>query len=1069
MEKGIYEKVVSKKIAEALKNPELITVVEGMDADEAARYLSEYLQKLIQLYLKDMSDGDEKDDRLHNEVQFANQIVRLMCDSDIGQEDEVDEPGRLLTEVLPIKNSAAAAKSHMHIVRPETSISRPFLFTNSRKDPLIASELRKEAASADRIDLLVSFIRWSGFTILRPVLREFTEGGGKLRVITTTYMGATEARAVEELSLLPNTCVKLSYNVKETRLHAKAYIFHRRSGYSTAYIGSSNLSHAAICEGMEWNVKVTQQASPEIIQKIGATFETYWNMKEFIPFQGTDEENDRLREELARASGRKYKSKSTKYTFEIRPYTYQQEILDELEAERTIHNQYRNLIVAATGTGKTAIAAFDYARLQESRRPKPTRLLFVAHRKEILDQSIAAFRQVLRDPYFGELCVGGNVPEHVEHLFMSIQTFQTRHFWEHMDADYYDMVIVDEFHHAAAPSYQTLLEYFKPSILLGLTATPERMDGASILPYFNNHISAEIRLPDAIEKRLLCPFHYFVAEDPVNLSDVEWVGNHYDTNVLEMRYALNAQSARRRADAIGRTIRHYIASIDGIKGIGFCVSKAHAHFMADYMNEKGVASVALDADSPSNVRNTAQIRLESGSIHFIFVVDIYNEGVDIPSVNTVLFLRPTNSLTVFIQQLGRGLRLCQGKDMLTVLDFIGRQNRKFDFVSKIRALLSGRGLSVKEEVQKGFPHVPKGCYIEMEPVAQECVLENIRAHFSQRRHSVYIEQINDMYGVSHVEPRLRDFLTARSMQPEEFYDGKTLYTALLREARAARGDYTAESAAPYDAGLEAKLTKAMPRITDIDSAGWLRYIAGALESGKAQGFVPAEAPETGGSFQLDLYSQYLRMWQYTIWQTEYDKAGFDTPGKAFTCIKGEYHTELLDLINILFDRIMMNTVKSRLAYPCALDVHATYNRDQIFAALGVNNPISIREGVHYIRDKKTDVFLVTLNKSEKEFSDTTRYEDYSINESLFHWQSQSTTSDVSKTGRRYITQNQTGGNVLIFVRAAKKKGSKTLPYTFLGTAHYVSHEGSRPISIIYHLDEPIPARFMTLTDSSGVL
>ena len=585
--------------------------------------------------------------------------------------------------------------------------------------------------------------------------------------------------------------------------------------------------NAALTSGLEWNTKVTKRDLPETIDKIAATFEYYWNDREF-EYYAEDQ-----KERLARAlKAEKYfdTNNADVYTMDINPYSYQQEILDKLEAERTVRGYTRNLVVAATGTGKTVISALDYKRFRKQNPDKPCRLLFVAHREEILKQSLYTFRAVLKDANFGELFVGNYKPESIDNLFLSIQTFNSQSFTEKTSPDFYDYIIVDEFHHAAAPTYQKLLSYYQPRILLGLTATPERMDGKSILPYFNNRIAAEIRLPEAIDRKLLCPFQYFGVTDTVDLDALKWSAGGYQKSELEHVYTFSGAVADRRADHVVTALLKYVTDIDEVKGLGFCVTVDHAEFMCRYFNDHNIPSMCLTGQSSDEERAAAKRRLVSGEVRFIFVVDIYNEGVDIPEVNTVLFLRPTESLTIFLQQLGRGLRLAEGKECLTVLDFID------------------------------------------EPV--------------------------------------------------------------------------------------------------------------------------------------DL--------------------GFD----------------------------------------CPLDLHCTYTRDQLLVALDFMKPSTVREGVKWLPEKNIDVFFVTLNKADKDYSPTTMYNDYSINESLFHWQSQSTTAENSPTGQRYIHHKERGSKVLLFVREFKadRMTGGAEAYTYLGTANYVKHEGSRPMNITWQLDRPIPAKFLKKTN-----
>jgi superfamily II DNA or RNA helicase/HKD family nuclease len=598
------------------------------------------------------------------------------------------------------------------------------LFTGSALEPSLIQELKAEILSADRIDILVSFIKWSGIRLLMNELKQFCERGGRLRVITTAYTGATDVKAIDFLSSLPDAEVRISYDTAHTRLHAKAYYFERDSGFSTAYVGSSNISNPAITSGLEWNVKLTEKDSKPLIRKIQASFGSYWNDPEFLGYT----EKDRAGfEEAVRKERRGSAGEGMPYFFDITPFPFQKEILERLLAERTIHNRYKNLVVAATGTGKTVISAFDFRRFRET-NPR-ARLLFVAHREEILRQSLATFRGILRDQNFGDTSIAGKIPSQIDHVFMSIQTFNSSGFSDRTPPDYYDFIIVDEFHHAAAASYQHLLSYYKPKILLGLTATPERMDNLDILSWFDGRIAAEIRLTEAIGRNLLAPFHYFGVADSVDLDDVEWSRGRYNQGVLSKRYTGNDT----RAGLIADSLRKYVTEIDEIIGLGFCVSIEHANYMATIFTRIGIPSVSLSSETGNDDRKSVLKRLRSKEIRFIFVVDLYNEGVDIPEVNTILFLRPTESMTVFLQQLGRGLRLCPGKECLTVLDFVGRQNANYHFDAKYRVLLADAHVPLTQQIRENTFSLPRGCFITLEKVARETVLAHIEQALGRRK------------------------------------------------------------------------------------------------------------------------------------------------------------------------------------------------------------------------------------------------------------------------------------------------------------------------------------------------
>lgn len=1042
MKTGLYEKPINKKLNKALAEltDNFNVEKEQIDSEEAAGILSKYVKKVVERSLNNISKSD---DDLAKQIELANKIIGAIKENTsegIADDLEIAEDKQLLS-VTDKTNTIQAINDKVKVIRPVTSIAQSSLFTGAVHEPQMFSELKKEIFSCNCIDMLVSFIKWSGLRLLMEALTEFTNNGGKLRIITTSYMGATDIKAISELAKLKNTEIKVSYDTKRTRLHAKAYIFYRETGFTTAYIGSSNLSNVAISSGLEWNIKITRQDQPEVLQKVAATFDSYWSSNEFEVYDDT--QKPRLAKALQLE--KTHTEDNSFFAVDINPYPYQQEILDKLEAERTIRNNYKNLIVAATGTGKTIISALDYKR-QCSRNNKP-KLLFVAHRKEILEQSIKTFRMVLRDANFGDLFVGDTSPQGFEHLFVSVQTFNAKSLEKHLTPDFYDYIIIDEVHHAPAETYKNILGHFTPKFLLGLTATPERMDGKSIMPYFNNKITAEIRLPEAIERKLLCPFQYFGVTDNIDLSNLRWERGGYNREELSKIYTRQDAETITRASLIVQAVDKYVTDINEVKGLGFCVSKEHARFMADYFNKFNIPSLCLTGDSPKEERDSAKLKLTNGDLRFIFVVDLYNEGVDIVDVNTILFLRPTESLTIFLQQLGRGLRLADGKECLTVLDFIGQANKKYDFESKFKALLSNTDRNISNEIKTGFISAPKGCYIQLEKKAQEYVLENIRTGFDRR--DGLIARIASFTEDTGKPLTLTNFVEHYELNLQAIYKKGCSFARLCVMA-GKREDFSEE--------LESdKFTKALARVALIDSRHWIEFILNSfanLENLKPENLSLLE-------------KRMLRMLQFTIWQKDYQDCGFSDELEGLHKIKSckVLYDELIEVLKYSYNKIDFIDKAPMLDFDCPLNVYCNYSRDQIFAALDVNNPLSIREGVKFIADKKLDVLLNTLNKSSKQYSPTTMYNDYSINEWLFHWQSQSTTSAESPTGQRYINHKKLGSKVLLFVRENKKDMyGNAETYTFLGTVNYVRHDGSNPMNIIWKLDNPIPAKFLKKTN-----
>ena len=1042
LKNGLYEEVINKGLGEELDGSQDKLIKSApIDKAEAAKILSKYITQVVERGLDNIVDngGD-----IQSQIELANKIVSTIK-TETRESDfdslSVDKRAEQLLALLDKTNSIYGINERAEIVRPVTSIAQSSLFTGAVHEPQMGTELKKEIASCDRIDFLVSFIKWSGLRIIYEDLKTFTANGGKLRILTTSYMGATDIKSIEMLSQLPNTEIKVSYDTKRTRLHAKTYIFYRNTGFTTAYVGSSNLSNAAMTSGCEWNVKATAQDLPDTIKKICATFESYWNSDEFELY--TSEQHDKLRDAIIRERGVD-NGPDAAYFFDVTPYPYQQEILDKIQAERQIRGNFKNLIVAATGTGKTVISAFDYKNFCKE-LDRPANLLFVAHREEILKQSIATFRGILKDNNFGDLFVGNEKPASLNNLFVSIQTFNSRALTNVTTPDFYDYIIVDEFHHAAAHSYQELLTYYKPKVLLGLTATPERMDGKSILEYFNNRITAEIRLPEAIDRKLLCPFQYFGVTDEVDLSDLKWERGGYNRKELSNVYTISQAVACRRANLIIQSIVKYVTDINEVKGLGFCVSKEHAKFMSDYFNSKNIPSMYLVSETSDEERNSAKKRLVEGYVRFIFVVDIYNEGVDIPEVNTVLFLRPTESLTIFLQQLGRGLRLCEGKDCLTVLDFIGQANKNYNFESKFAALLDNTSRGVISELDNGFVSAPKGCYIQLEKLAKEYILNNIKASFGAT--AGLISKLSCFEEASGLPLNLANFVEYNHLDIRTIYAHENSFSRLCVRA-GVRDNFTEDG--------EEIITKALARICAINSRRWLKFLLNTL---------PSIETRTATDFD-DCQKRMLRMFEFTIWPNTDSEDNIPRTIEKLASLKNSpvMFSEMLELMQYSFDKIDFVDEPVDLGFDCPLDLHCNYTRDQIFVALDYLKPSVVRQGVKWLPEKKLDVFINTLNKAEKDYSPTTMYNDYSINELLFHWQSQSTTSDTSPTGQRYIHHAQTGSKVLLFVREYESDIAGTAPFTFLGLADYKSHEGSKPMSIVWQLRAPIPAKFIKKTN-----
>ena len=1039
MKSGLYEEVLNQILGRAVTGlaPNLVHT-EALDDGESHDVLSEYLQHRI----SDALAGLKGQKRLEKQIALCNEIIRLLYASSGDHNDQtILSTGRRLLSVIEPEQAQAS-----HPERPDTPLSHACLLTGTRLDPSLVSQLKKEILTASKIDILCSFIKWTGIRILQDELKAFTQKpGAQLRIITTSYLGATDLKAIDFLQSLQNTDLRVSYDTRRTRLHAKAYVFHRDTNFSTAYIGSSNLSQPALTDGLEWNVKISQYESPHLWEKVTAAFETYWNDGEFAPY--SEKERPRLLNALESERGDHTPDRLI-VNFDLNPYAFQQEILDQLEAERLVQERTWNLVVSATGTGKTIIAAFDYKRYCQNQTGERPRLLFIAHRKEILEQSIATFRAVLRDQNFGDLLVGHYEPEQLEHLFVSIQSYNSKKLSLQLPPDYYDYVVIDEFHHAAAKSYDRLLRYIQPKVLLGLTATPERADGINVLKYFGGHISAEIRLPDAVNRKLLCPFQYFGITDPVSLNDLTWQRGGYSSDELDKKYTGNDL----RTTLVIEKVKEILLNVRQARGLGFCVSVAHAQYMAEQFSVVGIPAEALSAESDTYTRETVQSRLRKREINFIFTVDLYNEGVDIPEVDTVLFLRPTESLTVFLQQLGRGLRHYDRKDYLTVLDFIGNAHRNYRWDVRYRALVDDPSRSIADQVEQGFPHLPAGCSIQLERIAKQHILGNIRQNL-QRTKTYLIQEIAELFSRLSRIPTLSEFLEFYRLSPDDIYRRKVSWSRLCVEAGVC---------AKFDDPDEERLTKGLRRIQHISSVSQIHYLMQLLDLGQT----PTDLPIMDENEERMLLMAHFCLWGQ-MWKP-------DSIVESLTRLKANptLYKELIELLSFRLSKVDAVPPAVELPFISPLELHAQYTRDEILAALGhwtLQSQPDMREGVLHLPDKKADLFLVTLNKTESDYSPTTMYEDYAISDNLFHWQSQSTTRAESPTGRRYIEHQKRGHTILLCVREHKTVNSLSAPYYFLGPADYKSHTGSRPINIIWKLRHPMPAKLLRKTARLAVM
>lgn len=1033
---GLYDLLVTEGVASRLdlNRSDVFALNSG-----AAQLLTDALTRQLAAILDDVTDDDAG--KAHRQLELVNALLillreRLTADSQPAASAEiidlVSSPLRVLKAVQREGHFAGA---------PEIGLAAPWLFTAGKGSPSLLQEIRRELSSADQVDILVSFITVSGVRKLQDVLQQITaksassEGATRLRILTTTYTGATEARALDELARLPGTEVRVSLDGRRTRLHAKAWMFHRKTGFGSAYVGSANLSGAALTGGLEWTVKLTQRSQESLFARAGAHFETLWADNEF---QRYDPDNVEHRQALDAALGRESfggESASIVRFFDLQPKTYQQEMLEQLSAERA-HGRWRNLVVAATGTGKTVVAAFDYKNTCRLEGGHP-RLLFVAHREEILRQALRTYREVLRDPEFGDLLTGGLSPERHDHLFATIDSVTSRSLVSVAGADYWHTVVIDECHRVAADRFDAFAKAVQPHVLLGLTATPERSDGQPIAHYFNSRPdgspAVELRLWHALDLQLLAPFEYYGCDDATDFSEVPWdkpgereaVDNLVTGNDVRAKLVI---SEWRRLASDARQSRALV----------FCVSVAHAEFMTDWLNRAGLPAACVVGTTPADERRGAPQRLLKGELCALVTVDLFNEGIDLPLVDTLLLLRPTQSPVLFQQQIGRGLRLSPGKESCLVLDFVGQHRNEFRFDRLLSGLTGLSRRELVEGVEKGFGSLPPGCHIHLQKQTREQVLQGLRALTTQnwRRLRIELQSYAALRGRTSV--RLADFLRDQALELEDVYrtstgQGRSGWTALRRDA----GLIVAQPGPE-----EEYFSRRFGDLLHVDDS---RRIDSMKRLGTGNGDPSPSDTMSARSIQMLAYQIDGRHEQVAGPEAFVQRLARNPA----VCGELAELSELLQARTNLIDTPVPGLEDTPLC------LHSAYGAREVLTAVGwltATRRVPFQAGVLPLPNRKIELLFVTLDKSQG-YHDRISYHDYAISSERFHWQTQNSAGPDTPGGRRYLESPDNKWQFQMFVRA--RKGDA---YRACGRVLLESAEGDRPMSIVWKLETPLPAR-----------
>lgn len=1040
MRQGIYERLVREGEEAEISRLEAEGRAWVDGVPESARrdlLLDDLAARVPELLDVVASSTADKSEQARNELRLIAQMLRAARES-------TTEHSPAPLPAADLRLLRAVHEPQIRPVLPRTGLKRPWLFTSGKSEPSLYSELRAELETAERLDLLVSFIKKAGVRKLEDVFERVTatDASGtprlRVRILTTTYMGATDRSALDQLARFPGVHVRVSLDGRRERLHAKAWIFERPHGFGTAFVGSANLSKSALIDGIEWTLKISQSRDASLFDSAKANFETLWNDPEFAPYDPDNADHkaalDRALEE--QRGGPAGNVIAIRTWFDLQPKPFQQVILDRLAHERE-HGRTRNLLMAATGTGKTVVSAFDYKRMCAERGGKP-KLLFIAHQRQILEQARATFRQVLRDPNFGELLDGQANPSGYEHVFAMIQTLNSRDLVQQLGAGYWQMVIVDEAHHLPAASFQAVVRSLRPTVLLGLTATPERLDGQPLSEFFDSRPDGSpaysLRIWDALDQQLLCPFEYYATADDVDFGGVDW------GKAGEIAQVANVLTGNKiRARSVALSIERYVDDVSAMKALAFCTTVDHARYMAGIFAEMGFAAVAISGEDSQQLREHAVARLQGGELQVVCTVNLFNEGIDIPAVNTLFLLRPTQSPVVFQQQIGRGLRLHEGKSCCLVLDYVGLYDADYRFDVLYRSLTGLGRKQLGDAVEHGFGLLPPGCHIQLDKVARERVLSNLRQSLQINARRLRTEVVAWAAGRS-APLRLADFLRDQMIELGELYENKRSWQGLLRAA-----------GLPH-AGLgpdDEKLLHRLAWMLHVDDPrllrAWIDWLSGSAVEGRAP---------------MMLVYQLIHE---TSWRL--------SPADFFGILDRSpaLRSELLELLEYL-EELTDNPGRPMQAVPAEwpLSLHARYSRREILTALGYwseEGKPTQREGVLALNDAKLSMLFVTLDKSEG-FADQIKYRDYAVSPDLFAWETQNRAHPANNLGKRFIESPENGWRFFLFVREDQDEEFAALGEVFLESWERCEQG---PIPIVWKVVEPMTAelfrRFSVLRDA----
>jgi len=949
---------------------------------------------------------------------------------------------KVISESLDLEISPKSIIEDKYIIRNK-------LIVNSQRGNLL-KELKQSLSECKSFYFSVAFINFSGLQLLLDSFKELQEEGIKGKIITSTYLNFTEPKALDRVRKFENIDLKIFVADKEKGFHTKAYIFENEDDYKII-IGSSNITQRALKSNVEWNVMVISKKETEFVQEVLEEYQDLWDTTGFVDDEFLEKyekfiNSIRKKEDKSIVEFNDYKI--------ITPNIMQKEALENLDRLRRT-GEDKALVIAATGTGKTYMSAFDVMQFN------PKRLLFLVHREDILRSAEQTYKSLCKNKNIIMGFYTGNAKElKSDYLFATVQTIERN--LENFRNDEFEYIVIDEAHHSTSPTYEKILEYFNPKFLLGITATPERCDTGNIFNVFDNNIALEVRLNEALENELIVPFHYFGITD---IDVVDYEGVNLD-NISEVSKRLMINS---RVDFIKEKIDFY--GFDGIKQktVGFCVNKEHAYYMAEEFRKLGIDSIALTGEDSIDKRQAFMKRLEDNNdlLKVIFTVDIFNEGVDIPSINQVLMLRPTNSPIVFIQQLGRGLRKHESKSFLTVLDFIG--NHKKAFLIAL-ALKGGRYYdkdSLRVSVATDFTNIPGCSNIQMDRIVQERILEQLNTeNFNSLKYLK--EEYNEFKGLlgGKIPYRLMDYVKYDGApDPLKFINYSKTYQGFLKKVETG---YDGEEVDNEELNKILKeLSNKLP-VKRPHEFAIIKYLlnVNVIDSNTAKKVILKYLDTVDESTIIHGFRNLNQEFYDTRQKDENIKLFDYTNSKLIRLISFERILSNKQYKNILLDLLNYGLITYEKRYGSknfGVPFFKLYEQYQMIDAALLSNYEKIHSsfrGSGLITNGKEYFLFVDLHKDE-DIKESINYKDEFINKSTFQWQTPNSTSQTSDRGKNIIFNKENKVNLHLFVRKYKEIDNKVQPYIYMGKGDTIRFEGEKPITVILKLQNKVPESLYT--------